>query len=277
MTFKDILIHLEQPGTAGPALAAAAELARAHGAHLTGLHVYDLAWPLLANGEGYLDPRTLQILTEEAEAASSQRARTLRNTFEEVLRREGLPGEWRQVEGNPYDVVALHARYADLAIFARGGEPDTEADLAESVLFASGRPVLVLPPAPAPLTARHVLIGWNGTREAARAVADAMPLMRHARTVRVLTIASEARGIPGSRIDAEDLARHLTRHGLEVIAETSRMGEPVEQVLLDTAAKQEADLLVIGGYGHGRLREMVLGGVTRHLLRHAPLPVLLSH
>jgi nucleotide-binding universal stress UspA family protein len=176
-------------------------------------------------------------------------------------------------------VLEQHARYADLTIFARSDEDSFEAEMAETVLFGSGRPVLVVPPKfPKPFLADHVLIGWNGEREASRAVADALPFLYHAKAVQVLTVATEAGDVEACQLDAEDLARYLARHGVNVSAKTVvARGAAPEDLLLNVAADAGADLLVIGGYGHGRFREFVLGGVTHSLLRHATLPVMMSH
>src|SRR5206468_1617267 len=141
------------------------------------------------------------------------------------------------------------------------------------------RPVLVLPYAGRFETVgRRVLVGWNARREAARAVHDALPLLRQAESVTVLAI-DPVRGAHGHGEEpAADLALHLARHGLQVTArQTDSAGLDPADVLLNTAADEGADLIVVGGYGHSRVREVVLGGVTRRLLRTATVPVLISH
>lgn len=278
MRFKDILVHMTSATESAPALAAAVAVAHRHDAHVTGLYVYELAAELLGM-TGYMDAGTIERILEEAEQAALAEAARVKPVFEETLRREAVPGEWRQIEGNVGAVLEQHARYADLTIFARSGDDSFEPDMAEAVLFGSGRPVLILPPAPTkPFSADHVLIGWNGEREAARAVADALPFLCHAQSVQVLTVATEADETDSRQLDAEDLSRHLARHGVNVSAKTvTARGAAPEDLLLNAASDEGADLLVIGGYGHGRFREFVLGGVTRSLMRHATLPVMLSH
>jgi len=278
MRFKDILVHMASPVESSPALAAAVALAHRHDAHVTGLHVYELASELMGI-TGYMDAGTIERILQEAEQAALAEAARVKPVFEKTLRREAIPGEWRQVEGNIGAVLEQHARYADLTIFARTAADDFEADMAEAVLFGSGRPVLVMPPVLSrPFSPDHVIIGWNGQREAARAVADALPFLCHAKAVQVLTIATEAEETEASELDAEDLSRHLARHGVNVSAKTvTARGAAPEDLLLNAASDAGADLLVVGGYGHGRFREFVLGGVTRSLMRHATLPVMLSH
>ena len=292
MSIKDILLQVD-PGPAYPGrLDLAAGLARQHGAHLTGLFVFDLglapAMPF-----GLVDPESTTILArhqaqlrEDALAAASD----LRAGFQERLRRDGIDGEWRLVEGRAVLTLALHARYADLAILGQEDPDDPQghgwAAAVEQALFSSGRPVLVVPYAGRfAQVGRRVLIGWNARREAARAVHDALPLIRDAAVVTVVAVDPHGRpGALGGHGDdhgdepAADIARHLARHGLRVTAaQTDSGGIGVADVLLNQAADLGADLLVTGGYGHSRTREMVLGGVTRALLQRMTLPVLMSH
>jgi nucleotide-binding universal stress UspA family protein len=277
MSIKDILVHLAEPGLDSPALHLAVTLAQRHGAHVTGLYAYSLDWPLLASSGGYMDPATIQLIIQESQRAALKKATLLRAPFEEVLRREAISGEWRQVEGNVEAIVTLHSRYADLTIFGRAAEDSTVTELAETVLFASGRPILLMPPnLPPHFAPDRILVGWNGSREAARAIGDAMPLLRSAKAVRVLSVQPEYG--PDALVQAEDMSRHLARHDVPVSAATATLdGLQTQDLLLNAASDFGADLLVIGGYGHGQLREMVLGGVTRTLFRHAAIPVLMSH
>ncbi|PHK93181.1 universal stress family protein [Pseudoroseomonas rhizosphaerae] len=280
MSLKDLLAYLPNPKAAPAILDAAISLARRHGAHLTALHVYSMEWPLMAAMDGYVSSATWRMILDEAERSAKEQADQIRAKFEEAARREGIQAEWRLVEGTPDAVLAQHARYADMVILGRSDGAGLDADLAEAVLFAAGRPVLLLPPTPPrDFGARRILVGWNDRREAARAVGDALPLIRAAEAVQVLSVFGEEAEQTACRVQAEDVARHLARHGATVSAATSMTGDGlrVEDVLLNTASDLGADLLVIGGYGHGRVREMVLGGVTRSLLHGATIPVLLSH
>jgi nucleotide-binding universal stress UspA family protein len=281
MSLRDILVHLDDPATSAPALTAAIALAKRHGAHLTGIHVYNFDLPLMMLSGGYIDPKTLDSFLEEGRRAIDEKRGAVQAMFEDMLRQAGLEADWRPVEGDIEGQLTLHARYADLIVFGRPPETDTTlVAMAETVMFGSGRPVLLVPPVP--LTAAigdRILIGWNGTREAARAVADALPLLQQAEAVHILSVAPpEPVERDGSRLHASDLARHLARHDVRVSAATVPAGGlEAQDVLLNTAIDRSADLLVVGGYGRGRLRELVLGGVTRTLFRHATVPVLFSH
>ncbi|MEN9499536.1 MAG: hypothetical protein RIS83_1355, partial [Pseudomonadota bacterium] len=203
----------------------------------------------------------------------------LQATFQEAIRREGVMGEWREVEGSAAEVVALHGRYADLIVLGQEDPAGDNVGIMEAALFEAGRPVLAIPFAGQFRDiGRRVLVGWNASREASRAVHDALPLLAAAESATVF-LANPKRGLGGHGEEpGADIARHLARHGLKVQV-TKAVADDVEDsaLLLNQASDIGADLLVIGAYGHSRLREFILGGVTRTLLRQMTIPVLLSH
>ncbi|WP_456316818.1 hypothetical protein [Teichococcus aestuarii] len=148
---------------------------------------------MMAAADGYVSPATWRLVLEEAEQAAKERAEQIHTQFEKATRREDIPAEWRLVEGMVDSVLVQHARYADVTILGRSDRNGIEADLAEEVMFDAGRPVLLLPPSPPrDFTARRVLVGWNGRREAARAVGDALPLIQAAEAVQVLSVFARA-------------------------------------------------------------------------------------
>ena len=279
MALKDILVHLD--GTAGSEsrLDIAAELAQRHGAHLVGLFVAEIGLPpgIIGDPGGGAAMMLIEQMRQTA-LADGARAET---AFRERIRRDGIAGEWRMVEGLGTEIVPLHARYADLAILGQQ-DPDGPASMGailEATLFGSGRPVLAVPYAGRfTATGRRVLLAWNASREAARAAGDAMPLLVAADQVTVLAV-NPRQGIAGHGEEpAADMALHLARHGVKATAE--QMIAPAvgdDEALLNAAAEKNADLMVMGAYGHSRLREMVMGGVTRTILRSMTLPVLLAH
>jgi nucleotide-binding universal stress UspA family protein len=185
-------------------------------------------------------------------------------------------------EGATAELVALHARHADLVVLGQADPedgPPSAAGTVAAALFDSGRPVLVVPYAGTFVTAgRRVLVGWNASREAARAVNDALPLLVGAEVVTVSAV-NPRRGLDGHGDEpGADIALHLARHGVKVDVEHSAAPEiEAADILLNRASELSADLLVVGAYGHSRLREMILGGVTRSLLRQMTVPVLMSH
>ena len=171
------------------------------------------------------------------------------------------------------------ARYFDLSIVGQT-EPETggiEDRVVEAALFDSGRPVIVVPYIQnAPLKLDRVMVCWDGSRAAARAIADAMPFLERAGRVEIVIVANE-RG-KQDEIEGADMGQHLARHGITVeVKRIVASDVDVADMLLSHAADAETDFIVIGGYGHSRLREFVLGGVTRSILRTMTAPALMSH
>jgi nucleotide-binding universal stress UspA family protein len=284
MALKDLLVHLDDMRGHEMRLAIACELAQRSDAHLTGMFVIEpaglaaLAAPV---GADLAQVEVLEMIQDKQRAARLAAANRLGATFRGAAERAGLAHEWRTVEGDPAELVALHARYADLAILGQTDPdyPGSGAPVPEAVLLGSGRPLLVIPYVGRwDAFGRRVLVAWNGSREAARAVNDALPLLERAEAVTVLAV-NPARGIAGDGdVPAADIALHLARHGVKAeAAHTMAEDVAVGEILLSRAADFSSDLIVMGGYGHSRLREFVFGGVTRTLLRHMTAPVLLSH
>ena len=279
MKLCDILVHLDTSPRALIRLDSAVALARQHGAHLTALQVIDVAVPVMAMGDGGGGGAVIAELMEQMRQSALVAGQKLKAAFEAALAREGVMGEWRQVEGTTPEILALHGRYADLLVLGQDDPESDHAGLLEAVLFDSGRPVLAIPFAGQfKSIGKRVLVGWNASREASRAVHDALPLLAKAESACVF-LANPKRGLgahgeePGS-----DIARHLARHGLKVeVAKAVADDVADSALLLNHASDMGADLLVMGAYGHSRLREFILGGVTRSLLREMTVPVLLSH
>lgn len=270
---RDILVHLDATAPARARLDFAVALAARHGAQLDALMVQEIALPPIATPDG--GGAALVPLIEAMRRDAAAEAETIRPVVEAALRRAGIAGGFRAPEGLAADLVPRQARHADLVVLGQDqpdGATPTAAAVIEEALFGAGRPVLLVPHAGRfDPPARLALIGWNGSREAARAVHDALPLL--AAIGRAVVVAVDAEGAPGTAI-----AAHLARHGIRTEVESAASGAlDAAEVLLNRAAELSADLLVIGAWGHSRLREMVLGGVTRSILRQATLPVLMSH
>jgi len=281
MSYKDLLVGLDSDASARERIEIAAALAERFAAHLVGL--YPLPMPEAPRHFGYYDPALLNPFFEELRARARDAADKTREVFEHIASLHGVSAEWREIpEGADAD-PAVHARYADLAIFGQlepdSGEPDMIRPRPEQVTLASGRPILVVPYAGNfPNLGRRVVIGWNASREAARAVNDAMPLLTAAEIVSILTIDPREGPRAHGELPGADISLHLARHGVKAeIERTVSADLPVGEVLLSRAADLGADLLVMGAYGHSRARELLLGGATRSLLRSMTLPVLMSH
>ncbi len=278
MSFKDLLVHVDSSKHCRARLQVAVSLARNFGAHLTGLHAAAPATisPFLAD---QFRPEAL----DEAQARAAQQRERARELFEECTRGAKPSAEWLEVRGDPAEAVATYARYADLAVL---GQVDPEEvrqgvqlGLPEYVVTATGRPTLMVPYAGAFETlGERVLVAWNASAQAARAINDALPLLARAKRVAIVAVRPEA-DIPGREdVSGADIARHLARHGITAEASHIEPGDiSVGDLLLSRAADEAADLLVMGVYGHSRLRELVLGGASRHLFDHMTIPVLMAH
>jgi len=282
MALKDILVHLDTTTRCAVRLEAAARLAVQNGAHLTGLHVIDIPSANYFYGAAMpFVPANPEEIVERIRAEATEAAAPVEAAFRDCVRRNAIAGEWRMLEGTPHTTVALHARYADLTVVGQPNPDERQADDAVTLttVMTSGRPVLAIPFAgDFPIIGEHVLIAWNASREAARAVNDALPLLTGAKQVTILAI-NPQRGLAGQGdVPAADIALHLTRHGVKAeAAHTVARDISDGEALLSYAADIGADLIVAGAYGHSRARELVFGGVTRTLIAEMTAPVLLSH
>ena len=285
MRLRDLQVVLDHTPRSQVLLGIALELARSNGAHLTGLCPLELLLPAdlgFALG-GYPEVMALQSAVDQLQSQAMETAATVEAGFREALRREGISGDWRTASGPVGAAIAFHARHTDLTVL---GQPDPEhlpppsaRHMVEEALLAAGRPLLVIPYAGTfPTIGRTVVIAWTETREAARAASDALALIDPAAAVTVLSITRGSVGT-ASAVPGAEIAAHLARHGLAVTAARSVTDASLSEAdaLLGYVADLGADLLVMGGYGHSRVRELALGGVTRGVLRHMTLPVLISH
>ncbi len=275
MALHDILVFLDQFPHSSVRLDAAADLAARHGARLIGLRV-----EVHPHVPGAIRSA---IVTDALEAHSEAiRADTIRieAQFRAAAEARGVACEWWVVRDGGIARVTELARYANLTVTGQAA-PDAEEefsgeDLIHELVLGSGRPVLVVPHAPLAADFGHrIVIAWNGSREASRAVADAMPLLRHAERVAVLLAKTVER--PGT---ADLIHAHLARNGIVADVQALEAGasdHDAGAALLAEADAFDADLLVMGGYGRSRMRELVLGGATRHVLQHLPIPALMSH
>ncbi len=281
MEYKDLLVVLDAAADTQGRIELAAAIAEQFAAHLAA--IYPIPSPELPRSAGYADLAALEPIYREWRERALQEAERVREGFEREADRRGLKSEWRSVEDGWEADPAVHARYADLTILGQRDPDSNEAalirPLPERVTLASGRPNLAVPYAGRfARVGATVLIAWNASREAARAVADAMPILRNAQSVTVLTIDAQPSPAGHGEVPGADIALHLARHGVTAQIERTISGEvPIGEVLLSRAADLGADLLVMGAYGHSRVRELLLGGATRSILASMTIPVLMSH
>ena len=209
----------------------------------------------------------------------------MRAAFDEAVRGKTLVPEWQDGEAGAYRVVDCVLPYAHCADLIVASQTNREwagsewLDIADRLVFESGRPVLIVPNAgPHVGVPKKVLIAWNGRREASRAIFDALPLLRKAAEVKVVWVNPQSEGELVDDVPATDICVALARHGIKCEAtQQLRPAREVGQSLLASAKDFDADLLVMGCYGHSRLREFVFGGASRYVLQHMAIPVLMSH
>jgi nucleotide-binding universal stress UspA family protein len=274
---KDIVVNLSVAEKGGVAGDYAVSVAAALEAHVAGIaFLYDAVVPV--SSTGYIPAEVIETQQADSQAA----AKAAMDRFAAAAAREGVSAEPLMLPASfagAGDQFGRIARRFDLAIVGQAEPKVTSVEemIAESVLFESGRPVILVPYIQkAPLKLDRVMVCWDGSRPAARAIADAMPLLQRSDQVEVVIVANE-RGkqdeIPGA-----DIGQHLARHGLKVDVKRIAGGDiDVADALLSHVADSGADFMVMGGYGHSRLREFVLGGVTYNILRAMTVPVLMSH
>ena len=277
---RDILVPLQFTGSDTAALDAAAALATAHGAHVAVLAAVNYPapiaseWGMAASMVSQVEfDRVLDSVRSAGEAAKLH------------LERAGAPCELRVVEtllNWPEEAAAMHARHADIAII--GGldlvSPNGRFNaFFGTLLLDTGRPVMVVPPnAKLLVPPRRVVLAWQPRREPSRAIHDALPLLPRDARVDVLVLDPEVGDFAHGQQPGADIAAHLARHGLQVdVVSLPREGRSTGEAIVDHAAQQRADLVVMGGYGHSRWRQQVLGGTTRTVLEQATMPVLFAH
>ncbi|HUZ72710.1 MAG TPA: universal stress protein [Stellaceae bacterium] len=288
MAFKDILVYLDAHSGDQALLQLALAIARRDTAHLVGFYGFqlpDLTLPNLAI-EGYAVSNVARTALVRERDTAFLVAAQIEATFREKTKLAGLTGDWEICPEKTTDIVAHvteRARYADLAVVGQANPDhpffDKLAKLPETVMMGSGRPVLIVPYAgDTDAVGKNVLVAWSGTREGARAVGDAMPFLRSAEMVTVLSIGRTRASEGRDESLAASLTRHLARHGIRAVA-SHLVAKDIEtgELILSQAASLGCDLIVMGGYGHSSTRELILGGVTRTILQSMTVPVLMSH
>ena len=271
---NDIVVNLSVGAKANSAGDYAISLATALNAHLTGIiFLYGPTMPV--SRAGYVPPE-LEVIERHNEAA----VKAVRESFTAASTRAGVKAESLTVTASLVsagDQFGQIARRFDLAVVGQA-EPETKMEnIIEAGLFNSGGPVIIVPYIQqAPLKLDHIMVCWDASRAAARAIRDAMPFLRRAGRIEVVIVTNE-RG-KQDQIERPDIGAHLARHGFNVAIRRMPLGDvDVASLLLSHAADEDVDFIVMGGYGHSRLREFVLGGVTRSMLRTMTVPVLMSH
>jgi nucleotide-binding universal stress UspA family protein len=278
MPYKTLLVHVDGGARAPLRIDVACRLARRFDAHLIGLHALTV---IKLPGYARVAMEGGTRLDEFQAKAAAEAARQAEQVFTRGVSAAGVPkSEWRASRGDAVEVAPVHVRYADLVVVGQPNAADAsgvEPDFAERLVLAAGRPVVVIPYAGNfAEIGKRMLVAWNASREATRALTDAIPMLREAKEVHV--IAFNPTGAPHGEVPGADIGLYLARHGIKVsVSQQTAADVDVGNQLLSRAADLDIDLIVMGAYGHSRMKELVLGGVTRTIFESMTVPVLMSH
>jgi nucleotide-binding universal stress UspA family protein len=278
MSYKTILVHCDASPKLAHRLGVAVDLAQRHDAHLVGVHV-QAHFDMPALIDGAMPTESLYAAYETA-AKAAQAASVA--AFNKATKGTHLSTEWRVANGYVDNELAVQARYADLLVLGQA-EPDaqtqTSFDLPETVALATGRPMLVVPHVGVTKPpGKTIMLCWNASRESARAAADALPFLKAAEKAVVLVVDGQASAGGHGAEPGADAAAWLARHGVTAIVQRDVAPDgDVGGVILSRVADHDVDLIVMGIYGHSRLREMVMGGASRTVLSSMTVPVFMAH
>jgi len=279
MSYKTIAVHLAMNDRMHARLGLACKLAKRFEAHLTGIYAdFLLPQPSLYTYGEVVD------FSADFVKYRSENAASVQIIFNEQIAAGALSGDWLKVELDPIRGVAELSRCADLLVIGQHDAKNKQFypgyHFPQSMLMSAGIPILMIPYAGTVTSlGETILVAWDGSRESCRAIHDAMPFLKRASQVTVLTVNAEAEDILDNRCSGVKVIEMLSRHAVAASLQAIEgvKGADIGNVLLSAISDQSADLLVMGGYGHSRLHEIVLGGATRTILETATVPVLLSH
>ncbi|MFZ6658248.1 universal stress protein [Undibacterium sp. TJN19] len=279
MTYKTVLVHVDESERSNFRVRIAAEIAMADEAHLLGTAVTGVSRFIYQDGNiSASDPNLtihLNFLRERAEKAVA--------SFNKIAQELGvLSYESMIANDEAGGGIGLQARYSDLLVIGQTNHdepsPSVLSDFPQYLIMNSGRPVLIIPYAGDFTTvAKRPMIAWDTSREATRAVTDAIPLLKRADLVQVAIFNPKAVLDAHGEQPGADIAQYLARHGIKVEVSVHKTSTDIGNALLSLAHDLDSDMLVMGGYGHSRFREMIMGGVTRTILESMTVPVLMSH
>ncbi len=279
---KTITVFLDASSSGQKRAAYAAALAQRWEAHLVGMYVVYagvMSHPSMSYARGHEAAKHVIDHEQRLDASAEARAAIVAAQFRALCTRLNVPGEFRPIKrGKTAEEAIASSLHSDSVVVGHpepSGLPDDMSS--ERLLLASGGPLLVVPNAwEGETIGDRILVGWNATRQSKRAIFDGMGFLEKAATVTVLTIDAAERRWHGAEPGA-DIAMHLARHGARVnVEQMESNGSPISRIILRRAQETASDLLIVGAYSHARLKELLLGGVTRTLLAQMPVPVLIS-
>ncbi|WP_417829138.1 universal stress protein [Thalassospira sp.] len=279
--YRDILVHIDTSAACNERLSVALKVAKAQNAHVTGLFL--LPYPEIPR---FMEVQITEEIINQQRAAMAETAKVARGEFEAACKEAGVDFSWQQTScasSEIADTAAMYARHHDLTVLGQydpnSADPCSVSEMPDKVILTSGAPAIIVPyVGKFDTIGERVMVAWKPYREAVRAMNDSMPFLEASKSTLVLCAdpnkgARDTMPVPGI-----DVGERLKCHGINVKKETmNASGISVGDLLLSRAADESIDLIVCGAYGRPRLRELMLGGVTQHLLRHMTVPVLMSH
>jgi len=274
MSYKTIVVYVDQSSHSAQRIRLAAEIAIAHDAHLIGLAVTGISRFIYPDG---------MVFVTSVIGTLRERAQHSLDRFEETVKKVGVNSyECRISEDDAQGALALQARYSDLVVVSQMDLNERDgadvSDLPEYVMLNSSRPVLIVPYAGKfDDIGRNILVAWDGSMESTHAISNALPMLKKAKKATIAVFNPDQRFDAHGEQPGADMGLYLARHGVEIEILEERTELDVGNALLSLAADKGSDLLVMGGYGHSRFREVLLGGVTSMVLNTMTLPVLMSH
>ncbi len=276
MSYKTILVHIDSGKRCPVRVELAIRLARRFESHLVGLHALAPFEP-----PGYVMAEMGPAIMEAQQLVTAAETTRTETEFARQTSAAGVRSvEWRTAVDELVEVVGLHARYADLVVIGQSDSADkgrVPDEFPAHLVVSAGRPVLIVPSAGTfPTLGKRILVAWNASREASRAVTDAIPLLQQAESVHIMAV--NPKPVEHGAVPGADIGLYLARHGVRVEVKSDHGAEiDIGNELLSRASDLDSDLIVMGGYGHSRLSEWVLGGATRTILESMTVPVLMSH
>jgi nucleotide-binding universal stress UspA family protein len=277
MAIKNIIVHVDNTAACENRINTAIELATRHDAGLTSIYVIP-TYPMPTYYEAQI---SLEILAE-VDKSSQKSAKQAQHKYERMAGDAGLATKTIIEEGDLISVLSEHARYADLILLGQddGDDPLNLGEaLADNIVLEGGTPCLVIPCKPTKTqTGKRILVAWNASREAARAIKDALPVLKQAEYIELLSVDSAHLEVGENTVQGKDIQAYLTRHGIAAghYIEPDKDISPGDAILA-RVSETDTDMIVMGAYGHSRLRETILGGATRKILKQMTVPVFISH
>ena len=279
MLIKDILVLCDAGEANDFRVETALLFAKVYTAHTIGMYL--VPYPVIPVYGGVF-PDVVPYTASDQLGKSNDIANTLESKFREKANDLNVPCEWKTVEGINLRYIIDNARYADIVIvpqgYSRYGEENTRK-FDDYLSIHLGRPLIVIPDLKKVFNLpKNIIIAWDESHEAARAVHDALPLLQYAENIQVISVSISSDEEKASMIYCDDLRTHLSHHGIEVdVVSVEQSSKGTGATILESAIEFDADLIVMGAYGHTRIKEIVLGGATNYLLKHTTIPLFLSH